>query len=195
MPTSPGARVAGRGVSQHRKWGRTVVQAVEQQASKWSTWFSEEVLESLEQDLNEVPEVARVLMELTKLDGSWGWSRYSIGELGQPYRMIELAARLIGDQRGLSRIASMKVVVSSLASFDTRSRENAHDSPFVRCVIDMCGTFDESEVARLRSSGFSDQEIAEIAGAVALTLFTGLLTHTPELEDEFTRVEAMAFAG
>ncbi len=172
-----------------------MVQAVEQQASKWSARFSEDVLESLEQHLNEVPEVARVLMELTRLDGSWAWSRYSIGELGQPYRMIEMAARLIGDQRGYSRIASMRAVVRSLASFDARGREEAHGSPFVRCVIDVCGTFNESEVARLRSSGFSDQKIAEIAGVVALTLFTGLLTHTPELENEFTRVGSMAFAG
>ena len=172
-----------------------MVQEIEQQESKWSTWFSEDVYESLEQDLNDVPEVARVLMELTKLDGSWEWSRYSIGELGQPYRMIELAAQMLAGQRGYSRIASMKVVVSSLVSFDTRGREVAHDSPFVRCIIDVCGTFDESEVARLRSGGFSDQEIAEIAGAVALTLFTGLLTKSSKLEDELTRVGTMSFAG
>lgn len=177
------------------KWGRTVVQAVRQQESEWITWISEDVLELLEQDLNEVPEVARVLMYLTKLDGSWAWSRYSIGELGQPYRMIEIAAQLIAEQRGYSRIASMKAVVSSLATFDTSSREDAHNSPFVRCVIDVCGTFDESEVARLRSGGFSDQEIAEIAGAVALTLFTGLLTHSTDIEDELTQVGSMAFAS
>ena len=136
-----------------------------------------------------------MLMELTKLDGSWAWSRYSIGELGQPYRMIEIAAQLIGEQRGYSRIASVKAVVSSLATFDASSREEAHKSPFVRCVIDVCGTFDESEVARLRSGGFSEQKIAEIAGAVALTLFTGLLTHSSALEDDLTRVGTMAFTG
>ncbi len=172
-----------------------MVQEVEQQERKWSTWFNEDVYESLEQDLNDVPDVARVLMELTKLDGSWEWTRYSIGELGQPYRMIELAAQMIGGQRGYSRIASMKALVSSLVSFDTRGREVAHDSPFVRCVIDICGTYDESEVARLRAGGFHDQEIAEIAGAAALTLFTGLLTDSSELEDEITRVGTMSFAG
>lgn len=195
MPISPGTRGAGRGASQHRKWGRTVVQAVEQQETKWSTCFSEDVFDSLEQDLNEVPEVARVLMELTKLDGSWSWSRYAIGELGQPYRMIEIAAQLIGEQRGFSRMAAMKAVVSSLAAFETRSHVDARNSPFVRCVIDVCGTFGESEVERLHKRGFSQSEIAEIAGGAALTLFTSYVTHPSELEDERTRVGSMAFAG
>jgi hypothetical protein len=177
------------------EWGPHMVQAAKQGLGEWTSWLDDDVISNLERSLGEVPDVARVLLGLAELEGSWDWSRYSIGELGPAYRMIEIAAQLIGEQRGYSAGVSMQIVVSGLAEFDTPGDRGATASPFVRCVLDVCGTFDETEIAGLRSRGFSDSEIAEVAGAAALTLFASVLTYPSELEDERTRIGSMAFAG
>ena len=107
--------------------------------------------------------------------------------------MIQLAAELIAEKNGLEEHDAMRIVVESLASYEEGPARIASASPFVRCVIDVCGTFDRNEIEALRARGFGDQEISEIAGAVALTLFISLITSTPEHDQP--RVRAMAFAG
>lgn len=194
MPTHPARVVPGVGIAM-QGMGPHMVLALEERADRLGAWLSEGEFESLERSLGEVPDVARVLLGLAELEGSWDWSRYSIGELGQAYRMIEIAAQLIGEQRGYSAGVSMQIVVSGLAEFDSPGDRVAKASPFVRCVIDVCGTFERSEVERLRSRGYSDSEIAEVAGAAALTLFASVLTYPSDLEYERTRVGSMAFAG
>ena len=76
-----------------------MVQAAKQGLGEWTSWLDDDVISNLERSLGEVPDVARVLLGLAELEGSWGWSRYSIGELGPAYRMIEIAAQLIGKPR------------------------------------------------------------------------------------------------
>ncbi|MBO6741144.1 MAG: hypothetical protein JJ916_14925 [Phycisphaerales bacterium] len=172
-----------------------MVQAANQGLGEWTSWLDDDVISNLERSLGEVPDIARVLVGLADLEGSWDWSRYSIGELGPAYRLIEIAAQLIGEQRGYSTGVSMQIVVCGLAEFDSPGDRGAKSSPFVRCVLDVCGTFDEPEIARLRSRGLSDTQIAEVAGAAALTLFTSVLTYPSDVEDEHTRIGSMAFAG
>ena len=172
-----------------------MVQAAKQGLGEWKNGLDDDVISNLERSLGEVPDVARVLLGLAELEGSWEWSRYSIGELGPAYRMIEIAAQLIGEQRGYSAGVSMQIVVSGLAEFGLPGDRGAKSSPFVRCVLDVCGTFDESEVERLRSRGYSDTQIVEVAGAAALTLFTSVLTYPSDVKDEHTRIGSMAFAG
>lgn len=174
-------------------WGTEMVQARTSSTSAWGIWFSADVFENLEQSMGEVPETARILEDLAGWAGSWHWSQYSIQQLGQPYRMIQLAAELIAEKNGLEEHDAMRIVVESLASYEEGPARIASASPFVRCVIDVCGTFDRKEIEALRARGFGDQEISEIAGAVALTLFISLITSSPEHEQP--RVRAMAFAG
>lgn len=170
-----------------------MVQAHTHTKTAWGAWFNVEIMGNLEQSMSEVPETAQILQELAVWAGSWEWSQYSIRQLGQPYRMIQLAAELIAEKNALEEDDAMRIVVESLADFGERSERIASASPFVRCVIDVCGTFDRKEIAAMRSRGFEDQEISEIAGAVALTLFISLITNTPEAEHP--RLRSIAFAG
>lgn len=172
-----------------------MIQAQMKSEHEWGSWFSDEVFESLVQSMNEVPAVARLLQELAEWEGSWAWSRYSIRQLGQAYRMIQIAAQLISEQDGLEVQDSMRVVSGCLAGFKAQSDRVGVGSPFVRCVIDVCGTFDQSEVDQLRSRGFADQQIAEIAGAVALKLFVSLLNTATEPGYGRVRDRSMAHAG
>tara|TARA_A100000171_G_C2139977_1_gene154278 strand:+ start:10792 stop:11304 length:513 start_codon:yes stop_codon:yes gene_type:complete len=170
-----------------------MVQAHTHPKTAWGAWFNQEIMDNLEQSMSEVPETAQILQELAVWAGSWDWSQYSIRQLGQPYRMIQVAAELIAEKNALEESEAMRIVVESLADFGEGSERIASASPFVRCVIDVCGTFDRKEIAAMRSRGFEDQEISEIAGAVALTLFISLITNTPE--DEHPRLRSIAFAG
>lgn len=170
-----------------------MVQAHTQPESALGAWFNQGIMDNLEQGINEVPETAQILQELAVWSGSWSWSQYSISQLGQAYRMIQLAAELFAEKNGNDPEEAMRVVVNALAEYESGSIALPSTSSFVRCVIDVCGTFDRKEIAALRARGFGDQEISEIAGAVALTLFISLITSAPE--HDHPRVRAMAFAG
>ncbi|MHA7812020.1 MAG: hypothetical protein ACX94C_01310 [Phycisphaerales bacterium] len=170
-----------------------MVQAHTQPESAWGVWFDREIMDSLRQSMSEVPETARALQDLAVWAGSWSWSQYSIEQLGQPYRMIQLAAELMTEKHGQDEHEAMRIAADCLAGFDSDSEREAGVSPFVRCVIDVCGTFDRQEIAQLRDRGFEEQEIAEIAGAVALSLFISLLTNTAD--EECPRLRHMAHAG
>ena len=172
-----------------------MVQAHTQLGYEWESWFGDSVFDSLVQSMNEVPAVARLLQELADLEGSLAWSRSSIRQLGQAYRMIQLAAQLLAEQNGYETSEAMRIVSGCLAGFEARSDRGAIGSPFVRCVIDVCGTFDQAEVEQLRSRGFGDQEIAEIAGAVALKLFVSLVNTATVPGDGRVRDRSMAYAG
>jgi len=162
-------------------------------ASELGTWIDDEVFGSLERSLGELPDLARILQDLAVWAGTWGWARYEIEQLGQPFRIIQLAAELIAEKNGGETPDAMRILVDCLAGFESASEDSASVSPFVRCVIDVCGTFDRREVSQLRSRGFGDQEIAEIAGAVALTLFVSLLSDAPDRGS--SSGVSMAFAG
>lgn len=170
-----------------------MVQAHTQPKSTWSIWFDQEIMDNLERSMSEIPETAQVLQELALWAGAWSWSQYSITQLGQSYRMIQLAAELYAEKNGDDPDDAMRVVVDALAGFESDSIGMASTSSFVRCVIDVCGTFDRKEIAALRARGFGDQEISEIAGAVALTLFVSLITSTHE--DEHPRLRRLSNAG
>lgn len=170
-----------------------MVQAHTQPESALGTWFNREIMDNLEQGMSEVPETAQILQELAVWSGSWSWSQYSISQLGQAYRMIQLAAELFAEKNGNDPEEAMRVVVNALAEYESGSIALPSTSSFVRCVIDVCGTFDRKEIAALRARGFEEQEIAEIAGAVALSLFISLLTNTAD--EERPRLRHMAHAG
>jgi uncharacterized peroxidase-related enzyme len=59
---------------------------------------------------------------------------------------------------------------------------------FAKCVLDSKGQIGESDFATARAAGFSDGEIAEIIGHVALNVFTNYFNLATEVDIDFPKV-------
>lgn len=59
---------------------------------------------------------------------------------------------------------------------------------FTRLVVSNRGQVSEEEVAKLRRAGFTDGEITEILGHIALTLFTNYFNQVAGTEVDFPSV-------
>lgn len=62
---------------------------------------------------------------------------------------------------------------------------------FVKRVLDTHGGVSEADVSAVRAAGFTDGEIAELIGAVALNLFTTYFNRALDVEVDFPRAEAL----
>jgi uncharacterized peroxidase-related enzyme len=79
----------------------------------------------------------------------------------------------------------------------TASRE-AHDADvkvaaaleFARMVVERRGGVSDQELARVRSAGFTDGEIAEIIAHVALNVFTNYFNRAAQTDVDFPKVTA-----
>ena len=60
---------------------------------------------------------------------------------------------------------------------------------FVRAVIAKRGRVNDTEVQHVRDAGYIDEEIVEIIGTIASTMFTNYFNHIVETELDFPKVE------
>jgi uncharacterized peroxidase-related enzyme len=60
---------------------------------------------------------------------------------------------------------------------------------FAKKLIIYRGAVDDADVAAVKAAGFSDEEVIEIVGNVALNLFTNYFNHVAATDIDFPRVE------
>ena len=63
---------------------------------------------------------------------------------------------------------------------------------FARQMVDRQGFVSDDDLAEIRQAGFSEAEIVEIVGNVALTVFTNYFNHVAETEIDFPKVAELA---
>lgn len=90
--------------------------------------------------------------------------------------------------------------LSEEAILDSRRGEspNSKDATalqFARKLVSERGRVGDEDLMRLRRSGYSDTEIAEIIANVALHQFTTYFNHVAMTEVDFPKVEALAAKG
>ena len=56
---------------------------------------------------------------------------------------------------------------------------------FARRIVEKQGLLSDADLADVRGAGYSDEEIAELIGHVALTQFTNYFNHIAETEVDF----------
>lgn len=91
---------------------------------------------------------------------------------------------------------------AGLSSDDIATSRDGHASDakaaaalqFARALIDRRGAVSEQEVARVRSAGFGDGEIAEIIAHVGLNVFTNYFNRAVHTEIDFPLVTACQLA-
>lgn len=66
---------------------------------------------------------------------------------------------------------------------------------FAQSVIDLRGGVSDRDISAVRAAGFSDAEIAEIVGAVAINFFTNLFNRAFDVDIDFPPVEVGELAA
>ncbi|MDZ4829354.1 MAG: carboxymuconolactone decarboxylase family protein [Phycisphaerae bacterium] len=165
-----------------------------------ATGSNKDIFTALQKGLGMVPNMTKVmanspavLQAFAQFNGAMGTAK-----LAAPIR--EQIALLTAETNGCSYCLSAhsalgKMVGLNQAQMDG-ARHNESTDPrtsaalkFAAAVIEHRGGVSDNEIKTVRAAGFSDAEIAEIVGAVALNVFTNFFNKAFDVDVDFPRVE------
>lgn len=161
---------------------------------------TKELLDLTKAKLGLVPNMTRAMANSPAvLEGYLGLSG-SLGGGALPARIREQIAILSAEVNGCAYCLSAhsaigKMVGLAPSDIDAAREGGASDIKehaalaFAGRVIETGGGVDAAEVQRVREAGFTDDQIAEIVGSVALNLFTNTFNRAFDVEIDFPLVE------
>ncbi len=167
---------------------------------------NKQIFDVLQKKLGMVPNMARVmgnspavLQGYVQLSGALASGRLTA-------RVREQIALLIAEENGCAYCLSAHTAGGKVIGLDQSqidgARHGESDDPstraalaFARAVIDTRGGVSDADVEVVRGAGFSDAEIAEIVGAVALSVFTNYFNRAFAVDVDFPRVDAHTHAA
>ena len=159
-----------------------------------------ELLELTKSRLGLVPNMTRAMANSPAvLEGYLGLSG-SLGGGSLPARIREQIAFLSAEVNGCAYCLSAHTAIGKMVGLEPAVIESAREGgstdpkehaalAFAGRVIETGGGVEASEVERVREAGFSDDQIAEIVGSVALNLFTNTFNRAFDVEIDFPLVE------
>ncbi|MCA9281203.1 MAG: carboxymuconolactone decarboxylase family protein [Phycisphaeraceae bacterium] len=164
---------------------------------------SKETLLSLQRGLGMVPNMAGAMANAPAVLASWAQFNAALGGGELPASIRERIALFTAETNACAYCLSAHTVLGEMAGLDAKAIEAARDGEaseskahaalaFARRILETRGGVDEADIDRVRDSGFSDAQIAEIIGAVALNLFTNIFNRAFDIEIDFPRVEPRA---
>ena len=81
-----------------------------------------------------------------------------------------------------------KDVILSARNGESIDKKTAAALLFSKTVVEKQGMTDEADLSRLRDAGYTDEEIVEIIGNIALTMFTNYFNHIVGTAIDFPQV-------
>ncbi len=180
---------------------RLPIQSVES-----ATGSNKDIFAALQKGLGMVPNMAKVMANSPAVLQSWAQFNGALGTAKLSPQIREQIALLTAEANACTYCLSAhsalgKMVGLSQAQIDgARNRESSDPRTaaalkFARSVIDLRGGVGVSDISAVRAAGFSDAEIAEIVGAVALNVFTNFFNRAFDVDVDFPRVEAHEHAS
>lgn len=163
---------------------------------KAATGSNREIFDTLQKNLGVVPNMTRVmgnspavLQAFAQFNGALASTK-----LGAPIR--EQIALLTAESNSCGYCLSAHSAIGKMLGLkpgqieDARLGESADPKTaaalrFARAVIDTRGGVSDGEIAAARAAGFSDAELAEIVGAVALNTFTNYFNRAFDVDIDF----------
>lgn len=177
---------------------RIQIQSVETAAST-----SKELLSSIGKSLGMVPNMAGAMANSPAVLASWVQFNTALagGDLPAPTR--ERIALLSAETNGCAYCLSAHAALGRMAGLSPEEIESARDGVasdpaaaaalvFAQRLLETRGGVDPSDINRIREAGFTDGQITEIVGAVALNLFTNIFNRAFDVEIDFPHVEPRA---
>lgn len=163
---------------------------------KAATGSNREIFDSLQKNLGVVPNMTRVmgnspavLQAFAQFNGAMGSAR-----LGAPIR--EQIALLTAENNSCGYCLSAHSAIGKMVGLkpdqidDSRIGESADPRTagalrFAQAVIDTRGGVSDAEISAARAAGFSDAELAELVGVVALNTFTNYFNRAFDVDIDF----------
>lgn len=150
-----------------------------------------------------VPNMAGVMANSPAVLASWIQFNTALGEGELAASTRERIALLTAETNECAYCLSAHTALGRMARLGADEIESARDGmssdpealaalTFARRVLETRGGIDASDIDRVRDAGFTDAQITEIVGAVALNLFTNVFNRAFDVEIDFPRVEPRA---
>jgi uncharacterized peroxidase-related enzyme len=159
------------------------------------------LLDSVEKQLGSVPNLFRLLAQSpAALEGFLGLN----GALGRTLngRLRESVALAVAQSNGCDYcLSAHSYLGANLAKLDVaeiaRNRAGASSDPrsdaalrFALRIVETRGRVSDAELAEIRKAGFSEAQLVEIVGLVAVNVFTNYLNNLAETDIDFPVVLA-----
>lgn len=159
------------------------------------------LLDSVEKQLGSVPNLFRLLAQSpAALEGFLGLN----GALGRTLngRLRESVALAVAQSNGCDYcLSAHSYLGANLAKLDVaeiaRNRAGASSDPrsdaalrFALRIVETRGRVSDAELAEIRKAGFSEAQLVEIVGLVAVNVFTNYLNNLAEADIDFPVVLA-----
>lgn len=176
---------------------------IEIQSVETSTGPAKELLTAIGKGLGMVPNMAGAMANSPAVLSSWVQFNSSLSGGVLPASIREGIALLAAETNECAYCLSAHTALGRMAGLSADQIEAARDGQgtdaassaalgFARRVLETRGGVEASDVDRVRAAGFTDTEITEIVGAVALNLFTNTFNRAFDVAIDFPRVEPRA---
>lgn len=170
------------------------------QTIETATGHAKEHLVSLQKGLGMVPNMAGAMANSPALLASWVQFNSALGGGELSPQIRERIALFTAETNECAYCLSAHTALGKMAGLDADEIELARDGgatepdalaaiTFAKRVLETRGGVEPSDIDRVRIAGFSDAQIAEIIGSVALNLLTNMFNRAFDIEIDFPRVE------
>jgi uncharacterized peroxidase-related enzyme len=168
-----------------------------------ATGTNKEIFDVLQRSLGIVPNMTKVMGNSPAVLQAFAQFNGAMSAAKLSARIREQIALLTAESNACTYCLSAHTALGGMAGLTPdqmdRARHGESDDPrtlaalrFARSVLATRGGVADRDVQAVRQAGFSEAEIAEIVGAVALNLFTNLFNRAFAVEVDFPLVEAGA---
>ncbi len=166
---------------------------------------NKQVFDSLQKALGMVPNMTRVMGNSPAVLQAWAQFNTALAGAKLSPQIREQIALLTAENNACTYCLSAhtalgRMVGLSQSQIDGGRHGEATDRrtlaalTFARSVLENRGGVSDAEVLAVRSASFSDAEVAEIVGAIALNIFTNYFNRAFAVDIDFPRVEARSQA-
>jgi DNA-directed RNA polymerase specialized sigma24 family protein len=145
-------------------------------------WLPEPVMESFKQRRGRVPSMIGVMAQSPAILQAYLSFNHAFEEARMPAKLRGLITTTLAQFLGCEYVLSIAAALGTPAGISSEefeaARKGTSDDPkitqalrFAKRMVEVHGQVDPSEITSLQQAGYSDEEIVEIIGLVALNLF------------------------
>src|SRR6201984_2966458 len=164
-----------------------------------ATGKSKELLTALQKNIKSVPNLARALANSPAALKAWMEFDSALAKGSLNPKLRQEIALAVGQKNGCEDCVSAHTAIGKFAGLTDQqildSRQGQGTAPndtgrltFARELLEKRGQVPASSIQALRDQGFTDGEIAEIVGHVALNIFTNYFNIAFDVDVDFPRV-------
>jgi uncharacterized peroxidase-related enzyme len=171
------------------------------QSIESATGSNKDIFAALQKGLGLVPNMARVMANSPAVLAGYAQFSGALGSGKLSGKIREQIALLTAETNSCNYCLSAHSALGKLAGLNQAQIDAARDSQsadphtaaalkFAKAVLDSRGGITTGDFNAVKAAGFSDAEIAEIVGAVAINLFTNTFNRAFDVDVDFPLVEA-----